>query len=97
MSRTIGRHWPKTARRGDYQAMCDHCGVLWRRSQLHRDGAGSLVCPDEGDGRDSVTLDALNAASAQELTGPVSQNDGGNFFKAEGDDVYLDSLEDIEL
>jgi hypothetical protein len=56
-----------------------------------------LVCPDEGDGIDSVTLDAMNAASARELTGPSATGDGGNFFKDEGDDVHLLTLEDIEL
>lgn len=54
--RTIGRHWPRDAPRGDYEAKCSYCGVLYRRSQLVRDGAGLLVCPEEGPGLDVVTL-----------------------------------------
>ena len=80
--------------------MCDYCGVLWRRSQLRRDGAGHLVCPDEGDGRDSVTLDKLNASHAQAQRGPIGTNDGGNFFKGEAGEVEATQrllLEDIEL
>ncbi len=46
---------------------CDYCGVLWPRSRLRRDGAGLLSCPDEGDGRDSVTLSRLNAAGAASM------------------------------
>lgn len=100
MARTIGKRWPKTAPRGDYQAACDYCNVMWRRSQLRRDGAGLLVCPDEGDGRDAVTLSELNAAGAQAQRGPVSTNDGGRFFKGEAgvaEATQRLTLEDIEL
>lgn len=41
--------------------MCDYCGSIWYRSQLYKDGAGMLVCPDEGEGLDAVTLNELNA------------------------------------
>ena len=41
--------------------MCAFCGVVWYRSQLTMDGAGMLVCPDEGTGRDEVTLGRLIA------------------------------------
>jgi hypothetical protein len=61
--RTIGWHWPRSAL-GDYTWRCDYCGVAWRRSQLRRDGAGLLVCPDEGPGEDAVTLSEKN----QDLT-----------------------------
>lgn len=60
--RTIGTHW--NGEPGDYPCFCDYCGVKWRRSQLRRDGSGKLYCPDEGDGRDAVTLSKLNAAAA---------------------------------
>lgn len=62
--RTIGRHWPGSAPSGDYPAICDYCGVKWRRSQLRRDRAGKLYCPDEGSGRDAVTLAQGNARGA---------------------------------
>lgn len=55
----IGRHWPSSAPPGDYQALCSYCGSPWRRSQLRRDGAGNLMCPDD-EGLDSVTLDRMN-------------------------------------
>lgn len=42
-------------------ANCDICGVAWPRRRLRRDGQGMLTCPDEGGGRDSFTLDILNA------------------------------------
>lgn len=67
--RTIGKHWPSDAPRGDYQEMCDYCGVMWRRSQLRKDGAGRLVCPDEGSGLDATTLNKLNAAARRRPSG----------------------------
>ncbi len=63
--RTIGRHWPSSAPRGDYPAYCDYCGVKWRRSLLKRDAAGLFRCPDEGNGRDAVTLAQLEAGHSQ--------------------------------
>lgn len=59
--RTIGRHWPRDAPRGDYQAKCDYCGVLYRRSELVRDEAGLLVCAAEGEGLDVVALSRMSA------------------------------------
>lgn len=44
--------------------MCDYCGIMWRRSQLRMDATGRLVCPDEGDGADAVTLAEENVAMA---------------------------------
>lgn len=65
MSRiTVGKRWPRSAPRGDSQAICSYCGVQWRRSQLVRDSEGLLVCPDEGTGRDQSELARLNAASS---------------------------------
>lgn len=44
-----------------YPVMCAICGVVWPRSQMRPDGSGQLVCPDEGSGLDTATLDRLNA------------------------------------
>ena len=63
--KTIGRHWPSTALRGDYIAMCGHCGARWRRSQLRVDGAGVLTCPMEGRGPDAATLLKEEATEAR--------------------------------
>lgn len=64
--RTIGRHVPKDRPRGDYEVLCSYCGVVWYRSKLRLDRAGNLACPNEGPGRDVVTLSELNAAAATE-------------------------------
>lgn len=77
--RTIGRHWSKKAPRGDFQAICDYCGVQWRRSQLVRDRAGLLACPDDQRGKDAVTLSQENALAAGEPRGPMMIRDGGNY------------------
>jgi hypothetical protein len=79
--RTIGKHWPKTAEFCDYTAKCDYCDVLWRRSQLTRDGAGFLRCPDEGDGLDRVTLDEMNLEGAleEQRRAAPGDNDRGQY------------------
>jgi hypothetical protein len=77
--RTIGPRWPRDAEFRDYTAKCDYCDVVWRRSQLVRDGAGFLTCPDEGDGLDRVTLDEMNLAGAQEEPYRYGQNDRGQY------------------
>ena len=84
--RTIGRKWPSSAPKGDFQCMCDYCGVQWRRSQLRRNRAGLLVCPDEGNGRDAVTLSEQNAAGAQEYASRLGRQrrDPGNFDHDDG-------------
>lgn len=77
---TIGRKWPKrSSPPGDYSAMCDYCGVMWRRSQLRKDRAGLLACPDEGDGADVVTLSEANAADAGRPRLFSRVTDGANF------------------
>lgn len=75
--RTIGRKWPSRHQRGDRQAMCSYCGVQWLRSQLTRDESGNLVCPDEGDGKDSLQLDRLNSEGASRFRGRQLDGDEG--------------------
>lgn len=76
--RTIGRRWPKRAPKGDFVAMCDYCGANWRRSQLIKDRAGYLVCPDDQGGRDAVTLSEEAAAASVDSSG-YSMYDGGKY------------------
>lgn len=82
MGRTIGRHWPKSASRGDYVLLCDYCGVHYRRSQLVRKTNGRFACSgpgtlDDAAGRDEVELGELAASQL----GPTRHNpqDGGNY------------------
>lgn len=70
MTRTIGRHIPATAPRGDYVVECHYCGVPWYRSLMREDGGGHLVCPHEGDGLDAISLQRLESApTAAEVIG----------------------------
>ena len=75
---TIGRRVRPGLPRGDFHCHCDICGVLWYRSQLRRDGAGRLVCPDEGDGLDAVTLSRLDAEALRRYSDrrPRTKRDG---------------------
>lgn len=76
--------------------MCDYCGAHWRRSQLRVDGAGFLVCPDEGQGRDTVTLDLLNADSDANYGSYPSDWDGGSTdYATDGDTTQRTDWEDI--
>ena len=62
MARTVGRK----RRSGETgAALCGYCGARWYRSDLYRDEAGVLTCPDEGRGRDAVALTKANVASAK--------------------------------
>lgn len=55
---------------GERRVRCDYCSLLWYRSQLRRDPAGFLACPDGcQDGRDTVTCDRQNAANAAQTRG----------------------------
>ena len=47
--------------------MCDYCGIIWPRSKLRLDGAGRLVCKDEGPGLDYVTLQERDAVSRERI------------------------------
>lgn len=60
--RTSGRRIKKGERS---RALCDHCGARWDRRELVRDASGLLRCPQEGDGRDAVTLTEANVAAAE--------------------------------
>ena len=60
--RTIGRR-RRQGERGT--ALCGYCGTRWNRSDLYVDGSGVLTCPQEGRGRDAVTLTKANVASAK--------------------------------
>lgn len=75
MSRTIGKHWH--APRGDRQAACDYCGVVWLRSQLTLDDDNLLRCPDEGEGGSRAELDRENAEGSTEYMGPLFYEVGG--------------------
>ncbi len=79
MGKTITRHWPKKAPRGDFQQICSYCGVQWRNSQLVKDRSGLWACPDDVRGRDTVTLDEGNATYARQRHGTVYVREGGNF------------------
>ena len=76
-----------TAQRGDFIARCDYCGARYLRSEMSRDGSGSLVCPLEGDGLDSVTLSEANAEMAGERRGRINE-EGSNL----GDDLLGDDI-----
>jgi len=70
--RTVGRRIRPGERR---RVQCDRCNTLWDKRQLRRDAEGMWVCPQEGPGRDGVTLTRGNAeasrASAQRLRVPA--------------------------
>lgn len=85
MSPTIGKTWPYRTTNGDRVALCDICGVPWRRGQLRRDGAGHLRCPDDRKGLDAVTLSRLNAEMAGRRQ-PGGYIDGASGFNMQGQD-----------
>lgn len=98
--RTIGKRWPSSAPRGDYQAECSYCGVRWLRSLLRRDRSGNLTCPDEGRGRDAVHLSELNAHHASRPGSPVRPYDGGGWHKPDPltqEATHVLDLDDPEL
>lgn len=64
--RTVSRHRDPSSPHGDVLRLCSYCGVLYYRSQLRRDAAGLLACPDELPGLDSVTLSEGNAELASQ-------------------------------
>lgn len=64
MSLTMPRRYTGKAPAGERRVICDFCGMTWYRSVCRRLPGGMLACPDDQDGRDSTTLDRLNAANA---------------------------------
>lgn len=79
MRRTIPRKRPRTSPHGDTERECSYCGVVWLRSQLRRDAAGLLACPDDVSGLDAVTLSEGNAnwASQHRMGQFTGESDGG--------------------
>lgn len=98
--RTIGRKRPSASPPGDFQALCDQCGVMWYRYRLRRDASGFLTCPDDDDvGHDSVTLSRENAAHAASMRGARAVNDGGNYDQTDIDEeaVHFTTAEEAGL
>ncbi len=62
--RTMPRNYSFPAPAGERRVACDYCGMTWYRSQMVRDTAGRLACPDDMDGRDEVTLDKINSSAS---------------------------------
>lgn len=66
--RTVRQRKPRSAPFGDYQAICDYCGVQWYKfwHGMQHDAAGLLSCRDckDYEGHDVVTLANENAAFA---------------------------------
>jgi hypothetical protein len=52
--RTIGKHYSGPVQ---YSPYCDVCGIRWLRSDMTMKSDGTLVCPDDRDGRTSRELD----------------------------------------
>lgn len=79
MRRTVHRHRPPTSPAGDTLRTCGYCGVEWYRSQLQRDAAGILACPDDQSGLDAVSLSKGNAdaASHHRMGQHTGDSDGG--------------------
>lgn len=99
--RTVGRRRPSRSPPGDYQALCDQCGVQWYRSRLGRDAAGFITCPDDKDyeGHDAVTLSKLNAASAAQARGARARSEGANYDQTDIDEeaVHFTTAEEAGL
>lgn len=84
--------------RGDYRATCDYCGITWHRSRLRKDASGLLACPDEGNGRDMVTLADANANAAGKRPISERKSDGrydDGVSAGEDDAVQRTTGEDI--
>lgn len=78
--RTISRHRPRSSPSGDVVCLCTYCGVAWYRSQLTRDAANNLACPDDAAGLDDVTLSLGNAENAsQHKRGRYNSPQDGTF------------------
>lgn len=76
--RTIRRKLSRGHSPNDTQRMCAYCGVVWYKSRLKMDRSGNLYCPDEGNGRDAVTLSEGNAAAAATYRPRIPIHDTGS-------------------
>ena len=78
VSLSIPRKYPHYGARGEYQADCAYCGLKYYRrlGRMKRDAAGFLACEECAEGRDSVTLDRLNAAGAATVRVPRPGEEG---------------------
>jgi len=77
--RTIGYRRPRNSPRGDFETMCDICGVAYLRSRLRRRDDGMLYCRDCDGGLTRVGI--ANAVKSQ-VSGrrwTTGVTDGGNF------------------
>ncbi len=98
--RTVGRKRPSQSPPGDFQALCDQCGVIWYRYRLRRDASGFLTCPDDNDvGRDTVTISRENAQGAARSRGVRANNDGANYDQTDIDEeaVHFTTAEEAGL
>jgi hypothetical protein len=99
---TVRRRKPSGAPYGDYQAICDYCGVQWYRMYhgMRRDRSGRLSCRDckDYEGRDEVSLSESNAMRSirQEQQAP---RDGANFDRSNifQEAVHYNSGSEFEL
>lgn len=95
MGRTIPRHRPKTSPPGDYQCLCDYCGVQYLRSQLSRDGAGRLHCDCSNSNGDVVTLARIQAGRAERPRWVPPMRDTGTFDHQDDPDPVNPALPGI--
>lgn len=79
--RTIGKHVHGSTR-GEYPVMCSICGVAWPRKQL-RYVDNLLICPDEGDGMEALSLQRANLAGSRSPLNHVSRLPGAAFHDAQ--------------
>ncbi len=86
---SIGSKWPKDAPLWDYQAMCDYCGVQYRRSELGGpDRSGNLSCVAtcrDYEGRDVVSLSEANARGVDEYRYDTAIRRQGNYDNDTGE------------
>ncbi len=79
MSRTIGTKRPRNSPIGDYETLCDLCGIAYLRSALVRDEQQLLKCRDCWSERCEVELNRLNALAGRQPTRSGQPRDGGNW------------------
>ena len=80
--RTVGKHHPRNKPLGTFT--CDICGVLWQRHMLRKKRDGLWYCPDDFDGRVSITLSEGNAAAAAKPRPDKPKPSGANWDSENG-------------